>query len=303
MSGRPDAERVAILNGFGRSLGDSVIGTQALSVALARGVLPGPPVLFRLPGLSPMVQGLYAAAPDLAEVRELPWAHETPAQPFPAAAGFARCIDMRDFAFDPAFRGVAMIDYFLRALGIDPSDVPAAERRNAWLAPRLPARAPAGLPPGYALVCPRTSMALRDMPDAVHAAIVARLLAAGLAVVTQGEPPPGALAAPVAQTFAGLCGLVAGARLIVSADTAMPHLADAYAVPCLTFFTTHRPEWRARDYPLARSVHLPVQGLPDALEFSRGPDDDAAAQAAWFARGSDLGWLGALVSEFIAQAA
>ena len=263
---------------------------QALSAALHTGALPGPPVLFRLPGLAPLVQQIYEAA-DFAEVRDLPWAYETPQQAFPAAAAFARAIDIRDFAFDPAFRGVAMLDFFLRALGLDPASVPPPLRRNAWLAPRLRPIPPAGIAPGYVLVCPRTSMPLRTMPDEVHRAIVAWLHAAGHRVVTQGEPLDGAPAAPHAKTLAELAGLVANARALVSADTAMPHLADAFGVPCLALFTTHRPEWRVRDYPLCRSVYLPVAGLPDALEFSRGPDDEAAARAAWFKDGPDLSWL------------
>ncbi len=272
-----------------------MIGVQALSAALALGALPGPPVLFRLPGLSPIVQGVYQAAADFCDVRDLPWDYETPATPFPPAAAFARAIDMRDFAFDPAFRGVAMIDYFLRALGLAPEAVPPALRRNAWLAPRMAAPPLPGLPRRYALVCPRTSMALRDMPAEVHAMILEALAARGIPVVTQGEPAGAALPAPAAADFAGLCALVANAALMISADTAMPHLADAFAVPCLTFFVTHRPEWRARDYPRAQSVYLPAAGLPDALEFERDAADAAAARAAWFARGADLGWLRHLV--------
>jgi hypothetical protein len=174
-----------------------------------------------------------------------------------------------------------MIDYFLRALGLDPSAVPPGLRRNAWLAPRV---VPEITSRGHVLVCPRTNSALRDMPDEVHAHILA-WLAGRAPVLTQASLPP-------AERFAELCGLVAGARLVVSADTAMVHLADAFAVPCLAFFTTHRPEWRVRDYPLCRPVHLDA-GLPEALEFVRDAADIAACRAAWFARGADLGWLDA----------
>ncbi len=241
--------------------------------------MAGPPVLFRLPGLPPAVQGAYAAAADLCEVRTLPWEDATSERPFAPAAEFARVIDLRDFAFDPAFRGVAMIDFFLARLGLDPLRVPAALRRNAWLAPRL---TPPPTARGYVLVCPRTSMALRDMPEALHADLL-RWLATHTArpVLTQGVSVAGTHPAPPAGDFAALCGLVAGAALVVSADTAMVHLADAYAVPTLALFTTHRPEWRVRDYPRCRALHFPAPGLPESLEFARSPADEAAAQAAW----------------------
>ncbi len=119
--------------------------------------------------------------------------------------------------------------------------------------------------------------------------------------IAPDEGGDGALELLPAETGYAQPGLFA-ARLLVSADTAMPHLADAYAVPCLTFFTTHRPEWRARDYPLARSVYLPVQGLPDALEFARGPEDAIAARAAWFSRGANLVWLADAVRAVAADA-
>ena len=270
----------AILNGFGRTLGDSIIGLQALAASRALTDAPRP-VLFRLPGLAPMIEAIYAAADDLAAVSTLPWDDATPERPFAGAAGFDRVTDIRDFAFDPAFRGTAMIDYFLAALGLVPAEVPPELRRNAWLAPRV---VPEIATRGHVLVCPRTNSPMRDMPDAVHDHILA--WCAGRApVLTQASLPP-------AERLAELCGLVAGARLVVSADTAMVHLADAFAVPCLAFFTTHRPEWRVRDYPLCRPVHLP-SGLPEALEFVRDESDVAACRAAWLSRGRDLSWLDA----------
>ncbi len=274
----------SILNGFGRTLGDSIIGLQALSAAQTLGVIGARPTLFRLPGLPAMVQAAYAVAADMAEIATLPWDAATPDIPFAPADGFDRVIDMRDFAFDPAFRGVAMIDYFLGRLGLDPMTVASALRRNAWLAPRV---SPVG-PRGHVLLCPRTASDLRTMPEPVRVHIHAWLAEqTGAVVLDQAELPP-------VERFEELCGLVAGARLVLSADTAMVHLADAFAVPCLAFFTTHRPEWRVRDYPLCRPVYLP-SGLPEAIEFVRDVADVAACHAAWFARGADLGWLDAVL--------
>ncbi len=269
----PVPNRAAILNGFGISLGDSVIGLQALYAATRLGAIATPPVLVRPPSARAMVDSVYPFAGDLATV--------APPERFDPGR-FATVIDMRDFAFDPAFRGIAMIDYFLARLGLEPDAVPAALRRNTWLAPRMAPFRPPG--PRYALVCPASSMALRNMPEAVHRRILEVLSCAGWRVLTQGEAPKGdgrVAHVPARDSFSALCALVAGAALVVSTDTAMVHLADAFSVPCLAFFTTHRPEWRVRDYPLCQPVHLAPDGLPDALEFSRGPADLAAIEAAW----------------------
>jgi hypothetical protein len=273
-------EPVAILNGFGVSLGDGIIGLQALAAARALGVL-GRPVLLRRNDCRQMVDALYGLAADFADIAPLP--DELPAD---FAARFDRVIDIRDFAFDPAFRGVAMIDFFLARLGLMPAGVPAELRRNAWLAPRIAPTRPAGLPEGYVLFCPRASMAQRDMPASTQARLLRILLESQtLPVITQGSVPPGMEgrvgAAPDCASIAELCALVAGAACIVSTDTAIVHLADAFGVGCLSIFTTHKPEWRVRDYPQAVPVALPVRGLPPALEFIRGEDDLAAIALGW----------------------
>jgi Glycosyltransferase family 9 (heptosyltransferase) len=277
------AGSTAILNGFGRSLGDSIIGLQALTLALAAGTIAPDPVLLRLPGLPAITRQLYDAARPMASVGTLPWADEKPGLRPDAASGFDKVIDLRDFAFDPGFRGIAMIDYFLQRLGLDPGQVPAAQKRNGWLASRVQP-APQFLKPGYVLLCPTAAMPIRCMPVPVHEAAMAWLRA------HTDQPVVSQASLPCETSLAGLCGLVASAGLIVSADTAMVHLAAAFSVPCLAFFTTHRPEWRVRDYPLCRAVHLPA-ALPTALEFARDDDDRKAALAAWFPDGPHLGWL------------
>ena len=123
------------------------------------------------------------------------------------------------------------------------------------------------------------------MPAEIHAAMLERLADEG-PLATQGQVPA-ALAHRVhaldqAATLAELCGQVAAARRVVSTDTAMVHLADAFSVPCLAFFPTHDPAWRVRDYPHCTPVALEAD-LPRGLEFPRGPGDLAAARAAWFA--------------------
>lgn len=266
------ADRLAVLNGFGISIGDSIVGLQALHAGQTLGLLPGDVTLFRRTDCRAMVQAVYAPA-GFARTAVL---EER------CGAGFDAVIDIRDFAFDADFRGVAMIDFFLRRLGIDPGSVPPGLKRNTWLAPRIRLPASRAADGAYVLVCPSSSMPLRDMPADVHAAVVRVASGFGPArVLTQGAACDGGVHVPECTDFTDLCALVAGARCVVSTDTAMVHLADAFDVACLAVFTTHRPEWRVRDYPLCTAVHLPVPGLPEALEFSRGDGDLADARANW----------------------
>jgi Glycosyltransferase family 9 (heptosyltransferase) len=275
-----------ILNGFGISLGDGIIGLQALFAARAVGAIGGRVVLGRTePPAKPLVPQLYRLATDFADIVAMA---EAPV----SDSISSRVIDIRDFAFDPFFAQVAMIDFFLTRLGLRPETVPPALKRMSWLAPRAAPLTRPTLPPGYMLVCPRASIPLRDMPATVHEALIARLARrSGAPIVTQGSPVAGAVPAPNCPTIKELCALVAGAGAVISTDTAMVHLADAFSIPCLAFMTTHRPEMRVRDYPLCQPVHLPAPGLPESIEFVRDAADLAAAAAAWFPDGPGLAWL------------
>ncbi len=250
-----------------------------------------PATLFRLSGLAPILSELYAAADDFTEIAELLPELATPTRPFAPAASFERCIDLRDFVFEAAFARTAMIDFFLRRLGVEPSSISPADRRNTWLAGRVPPAVPP-LDEAYVMLTPHASMHLRNMPPEIQSFILRRLARFGRTAVMQGAADsPAQHVISSAMTLEALCGWIRHAALVISTDTGIVHLADAFQVPCLAFFTTHLPEWRARDYPLCRSVHLPISGLPEALEFARDDTDLAAARAAWFPHGRDLAWL------------
>ena len=304
-----------ILNGFGRTLGDSLIGLQALHTAQRLHPGFGDPVLYRLPGLAPVIQQLYELV-DFAEIRDLPWTHATPDAAFRPGDPGDIIIDIRDFAYDNGFLRTSMVDFFLRRLGLDPARVPAAMKRNAWLRPRIGVHNP-DLPEGYTLICPSASNPMRDMPEQIHDRILVRLPGS---LVTQGAAPtspshcagptlsaPGGgegwggvgrsriLSRPTEKSLADLCGLVANARRVVSTDTAMVHLADAFDVPCLAFFPTHDPAWRVRDYPHCTPVALAGPD-PPGLEFVRTPNDLVAARQAWFPQADDLSWLDRLLA-------
>jgi hypothetical protein len=294
---------VGMLNGFGRTLGDGIIGLQALSIAIRIGAVPPRVTLFRLPNLPIMVQAVYAAA-EFVRQKTLPWEFAGKDRRFDSDGSVAHIIDLRDFAFDPDFRQTSMIDFFLRRLGIAPKSIPTSCKRNTWLAPRVTQTRPL-YPPGYILVCPNSSMRLRSMPAAIHARILCEALVSG-PVITQGQVPDEligrAVHAAQYETLEDLCGLVRCARLVISTDTAMVHLADAFDVPCLAFFPTHDPEWRVRDYPKCHAVVL-RSALPPGIEFARGTHDDELAHEAWFPDGGDLGWLADLLKPTLTRSA
>lgn len=104
--------------------------------------------------------------------------------------------------------------------------------------------------PGATLVHPGAKSPSRRWPVARHAAVARALTAAGHDVVLTGSAGERDLAAAVAAAaglppsrvlagttdIAALAALVAGARLLISGDTGIAHLATAYATPSVVLF-------------------------------------------------------------------
>ncbi|MEP9383797.1 glycosyltransferase family 9 protein [Nocardioides sp. KR10-350] len=122
----------------------------------------------------------------------------------------------------------------------------AGEPDDVALAPpATPSRAP-----GAVVVHPGAASGSRRWPAERFAAVAARLGAAGHRVVVTGSPAEARLADDVRRLaglpadallagrtdLADLAALVAGARLVVSGDTGIAHLASAYRTPSVLLF-------------------------------------------------------------------
>jgi hypothetical protein len=121
---------VHVINGMGVALGDSVIGLSAL--AALRDAHPRLRFTLYRPARAPRyVEALYALAADVvAPSHALPYRAD-------ALPAHEPRIDIGNHLYWPAFARLPMIDFFLDALGADAAAVPAAAKRNRWLA-RLP---------------------------------------------------------------------------------------------------------------------------------------------------------------------
>ncbi|MBN3791406.1 ADP-heptose--LPS heptosyltransferase [Burkholderia sp. Ac-20353] len=278
---------VHVINGMGVALGDSVIGLTAL--AALRDAHPGLRFTLYRPARTPRyVETLYALAANvIAPSRTLPWRAE-------ALPADARCIDLGNHLYWPAFARLPMIDFFIDALGADPAALPASAKRNRWLA-RLPLPAlPAEWQRPYVLFCPSASTAVRSVPPALRAGFVDRLARRYRLPVVGFEPvahPAYVDVSRHARDTAAFVAWIKGASLLFSSDTAAPHLADGFDVPTLACFTTIAPELRVRDYPHCVPVALDVPEALRGLHRSEAPDHLAAVDAAYRAVDWDaVGW-------------
>jgi ADP-heptose:LPS heptosyltransferase len=135
-------------------------------------------------------------------------------------------------------------------------------------------RSPGGTSPSFTLVHPGAAAPGRRWPPDRFATVARQLAARDHEVRVTGSEAERGLASRVAQlaglpercvlagrtSLAELAGLVASARLVVSGDTGMSHLATAFARPSVTLFGPVPPaEWgpprRARHQTLWAGQH------------------------------------------------
>jgi ADP-heptose:LPS heptosyltransferase len=146
-------------------------------------------------------------------------------------------------------------------------------------------RSPGGTSPSFTLVHPGAAAPGRRWPPDRFATVARQLAARDHEVRVTGSEAERGLASHVAQlaglpercvlagrtSLAELAGLVASARLVVSGDTGMSHLATAFARPSVTLFGPVPPaEWgpprRARHQMLWAGQHG-YHGDPHGVEL------------------------------------
>lgn len=266
------ARRVHLINAFGVTLGDSVIGLSALFAVKRR--YPHLGFTVYRPARAPQyVKRLYELAePLVGEIVDLP-------VPLARLPDDELKIDIGNQLFWPRFASMPMIDFFLWALGIAPESVASEDKRNRWLAD-VPLHAPAHEP--YALFCPDASTPVRSIPASARARIVARLVdAMGVDVYGFGavDHPRYRDIAPLSADTADFLAWIGHARYLVTADTAALHVAAGFDVPTTACFTTIPAHMRARDYANCVAVELDLPHLRGMHASARATDLEALERA------------------------
>ncbi|MEU8818484.1 glycosyltransferase family 9 protein [Actinoplanes sp. NPDC048796] len=125
----------------------------------------------------------------------------------------------------------------------------------------------AGVAGGATIIHPGAKSPSRRWPAERFAAVASALTAAGHRVVVTGSESERPLCEQVAERaglgaaavprtgLAELAGLVAKARLLISGDTGIAHLASAYRTPSVVLFGPMSPKrWGPPDRPYHRSI-------------------------------------------------
>jgi hypothetical protein len=261
----PESDTLHVLNGMGVSLGDSIIGMNALAWLKDR--YPSLRIhLYRTPHAPAYVERLYQLASHIVEpVTYLP----RPLEAIPEDA-----VDLSDILYWPLFAREPMVDFFMRALGIALHTVPASAKANRWLS-RLPL--PVVHTPwstcGYVLLCDQASTPLRSVPQEHAASMVDRIWQRYGLPVLGFHPirhPRYRDISPHSQDLDHFIAWVQSASIVIGTDSSAIHLAAGFDVPTMAAFISIDPMLRVRDYPHCRVLDLRT-ALTDGLHES----DDA----------------------------
>lgn len=291
--------RVALINGVGTMLGDTLVGTSALEIAcrvLAECGVEKPEVhAIQAWNTRPGTEDIMARCPAVTRTQ----AHSIPLdqlREFDAHWDFSHLLKMEGYDTRP------LIDFYLNQFGIDPAIVnPAAKLPALRLPTGIAAEAKALLDERRAgrkvvLVQGAASTPLRSMPDRFLVALIEKMASETDACLLLTQPLPEGLSAHARARIVHLeewCrgstdryfSLVVSVNAIISVDTVAIHAAMAAGLPGVAIFTTLPPELR-----LAYAPALTGLLIPDARNLAtwgqhktddRWPQQQGAYDAAW----------------------
>lgn len=257
--------RIAIINGFGTGMGDSLVGLSAF-----RHVYPllaehceelHIDAYIRADGIA-RLDLLYRQYPMLRRVRLMPLSLAE----FCAYDAFFDCSAVI-YRYD-AHGPVPMLDYYLHLLGLEPAQIPSAEKRNLLPLQQtvyedlqahllsLRARGP------LLLFHPQTSTETRSIPPATQRRLLDYLLEQtdyeiiALTPIAYPEHAKVHDLSRLSSSFLHLSALVAQMDALISADTVVYHIADAFHIPGVVLFSTIDPALRLPYYPTLRGILL-----------------------------------------------
>ncbi|MBF2750779.1 hypothetical protein ISN41_22135 [Enterobacter bugandensis] len=239
-----NSKHVNIINGFGVTLGDSIIGlnvclfikemNEKIKINIAR------------PCTTPeSLESLYYYALQAGifdSVTRMPF-------PLSECNQYDFNIDMGNQLYRNDFQSLEMHDYFFEHMGISPHIVPHAYKKNHWLK-RLPNEIKNK--GEYILFCPNASTQIRAIPYKYHTQVI-ESIAKKYNLPVLGFSPAKAelytdISLQVTNTLSYI-NVIRNSNFVYTADSSAVHIAAGFDIPCHCIFTSIDPDLRIRYYP------------------------------------------------------
>jgi hypothetical protein len=256
--------RLSIINGFGTGMSDYIIGMTAWREVLRRlgrfGFREIDVEMWVRPSGYKSAREVCVADRSMDRVEVLPM----PIRRFEDRDAFW---DLSGLLDRPTAGKKPTIDFFLELLGVDPAGVPARDKRNRISLP-LPIVKEVGdalqnLTSRYLILHPMSGDLLRNMPVDVFRRLCRMVVERLDCDVATLVPLPRMherhldLSAISSRGYLQYCGLVQRSVGLISVDTSVYHIADAFNVPAVVVFSTFHPKLRSAYYPRVEGLILP----------------------------------------------
>jgi len=264
-----DSVRLGILNGFGTSHSDTLVGLTAFREVRKRlaaaGIAETQVEMWTRPSGYDSAVAVSNMHGGVDRVEMLP-------MPIDRFLKLDAYWDLGGLVDRPNVHRRCTVDFFLELMGVDPSGVPRSDKRNR-LSLSIPVVKEVGdalreITSRYVILHPLAGNLQRNMPAQVFRELCSRLVdatdmdVASLVPVPSMHPRHVDLSAISAGGFEQYCSLIKNSAGLVTVDTSAYHVADAFSVPSVAIFSSTNPDLRTRYYPTVEGILLPGSDAP-----------------------------------------
>jgi hypothetical protein len=256
--------RIAVFNGLGSGIGDTVVGLTALSQVhelIADVAKPIFEVIYS--------HEQYARLARIQQHTKLIDKVHTSPMTLKQLIGFDAIFDTGGMGHRRDFDEMPTTDFFLKSFGLKPERIPARQKRNKLIQ----------LEPGSSLrqsiekirydnpdkklvlFHPKASTELRSVPEKHLEKIIQELGSMADSTLVAVVPVPGNNLplnniSSQCQSFKDLCFVISQMDGIITVDTSIYHIADCFSIPTVVWFTSINPDLRVRYYPAVSGILL-----------------------------------------------
>ena len=260
------AVKIAVINGMGTGIGDSIVGLRALDIFHER-IMPNHPDISidMFQRINPALRPVYQRYQSVNRTYDMP-------QTLARLLGYDYFMSLEAFTLSQEFNSMPMIDYYLAKLGMDPSTVSDYEKRNTWPKPAAMGKnidkALGNLlrshkDKGYRrlLIHPVASDAIRSVPDAYIARLIEFLIDNTDFILFSAVPVSCRHErfhdiSRYSKSIEDFIGIISRMDAVITVDTSTFHIADCFDVPTVVLFNTIHPRYRISYYPHVRGIWL-----------------------------------------------
>ena len=294
--------KVAILNGMGEAIGDSLVGLRALEIFYCQLKQDFPTVEIDLFQKNPPKnRDIYEKYTFIHKCKQLPCK-------VTELFDYDGYVDLSSITERTEFNDRPLIDFYLTALSIKTESIPDSEKRlslqlnmtkREQFANILHLHRQADTP--LLLFNPQASATIRSIPEGKVEACVTQILQHTSATIVLLKNPdfshPRVLdLSAYSYSTDDYMTLVSLMDAIVTVDTSTYHIGDCFSIPSLALFTTIEPDFRVRYYPHCRGFYLGDKA--DNLLYGKHKSLDMKAKAALEKLWENVDW-GVLLSQFL----